>query len=114
MDLILVLTNLNVLHRRHFLKNIFLSMHILPPMNFMLDFIWTLPVKLRGTRNKRKLQKKILFLVEFEPPTAGYPAYKSTVLTSRPISNVVNEEIKCPCNACYKIYKLEQTILTYM
>ena len=34
-----------------------LSMHLLPRMNVMLDFIWTLPVHLRGTRNKWTLQK---------------------------------------------------------
>ena len=40
-------------------KSIFLSlsMHLLPRMNVMLDFIWTLPVQLRGTRNKWTLQK---------------------------------------------------------
>ena len=42
-------------------------MHLLPRMNVMLDFIWTLPVKLPATRNKWKLQKKILFIVGFEP-----------------------------------------------
>ena len=34
----------------------------------MLDFIWTLPVQLRGTRNKWTLQK-ILSTVGFDPPT---------------------------------------------
>ena len=32
-------------------------MHLLPRMNVMLDFIWTLPVQLRGTLNKWTLQK---------------------------------------------------------
>ena len=32
-------------------------MHLLPRMNVMLDFIWTLPVQLRGMRNKWTLQK---------------------------------------------------------
>ena len=32
-------------------------MHLLPRMNVMLDFIWTLPVQLRGTRNKWTLQQ---------------------------------------------------------
>ena len=41
-----------------FLKLTFsLSMHLLPRMNAMLDFIWTLPVQQRGTRNKWTLQK---------------------------------------------------------
>ena len=35
-----------------------LSMHLLLWMNVMLDFIWTLPVQLRGTLNKWTLQKK--------------------------------------------------------
>ena len=47
-------------------KIIFLSIHLLPRMNIMLDFIWTLPVQLRGTRNKWTLQK-ILLIVGFEP-----------------------------------------------
>ena len=34
-----------------------LSMHLLPCINVMLDFIWTLPVQLRGTLNKWTLQK---------------------------------------------------------
>ena len=38
-------------------KNIFLSMHLLPRMNVMLDFIWTLPVQLGGARNKWTLHK---------------------------------------------------------
>ena len=43
-------------------------MHLLPRMNVMLDFIWTLPVQLRGTRNQWPLQK-ILSTVGFDPPT---------------------------------------------
>ena len=31
---------------------LFLSMHLLPRMNVMLDFLWTLPVQLWRTRNK--------------------------------------------------------------
>ena len=42
-------------------------MNLLPRMNVMLDFIWTLPVQLRGTRNKWTLQK-FLSTVGFEPP----------------------------------------------
>ena len=34
-----------------------LSMHLLLRMNVLLDFIWTLPVQLRGTRCKWTLQK---------------------------------------------------------
>ena len=35
-------------------------MHLLPRMNVMHDFIWTLPVQLRGTRNKWTLQKNLV------------------------------------------------------
>ena len=52
-----------------FLKLSFsLSMHLLPWRNVTPDFIWTLPVKLRGTLNKWTLQKS-LHMVGFEPPT---------------------------------------------
>ena len=34
----------------------FLSMHLLPQVNVMLNFIWTLPVQLRGTRNGHHCQ----------------------------------------------------------
>ena len=55
-----------------------LSMHLLLWMNVMLDFIWTLAVQLRGTRNKWTLQK-ILSTVGFEPPTPhpNFPARPS-------------------------------------
>ena len=39
-------------------------MHLLSPMNGMIDFILNLPIQLRGTRNKGTLQK--LFIVGFE------------------------------------------------
>ena len=45
-----------------------LSIHLLPRMNVILDFIWTLPVQLRRTRNKRTLQN-ILSTAGFEPST---------------------------------------------
>ena len=43
-------------------------MHLLPRMNVVLDFILTLPVQLRGTRNKHTLQN-ILSMVGYKPPT---------------------------------------------
>ena len=43
-----------------------LSMHLLHWMNVMIEIIWTLPVQLRGARNKWTLQK-IVFIVGFEP-----------------------------------------------
>ena len=57
---------LNVIFRDHYSKYLSLSMHLLPRMKVMLDFIWTLPVQLTGTRNKWTLQK-ILFTVGFWP-----------------------------------------------
>ena len=69
-------------------------MHLLPRMNVMLDFIWTLPVQLRGTRNKLTLQK-FLSTTGFEPLRLHAPH-----ITSRPslplcqFSNVTSEEIK--------------------
>ena len=35
-------------------------MHLLPRMNVMLDFIWTLPVQLQGTPHKWTLQKILI------------------------------------------------------
>ena len=66
-----------------------LSMHLLPRMNVMLDFIWMLPVQLRGT-------------VGFDPST---PMYKSDVLTTRP--QLAWYEIELNSNEIYKytIYK---------
>ena len=50
----------------------------------MLDFIWTLSVQLRGTRNKWTLQKT-LSTVGFEPPTSqGFQFSSPTTLTTRP------------------------------
>ena len=59
-DLKLVRTPLNVFFTAF--KSIFLSlsMHPLPRMNVMLDFIWTLPVQLWGTWNKWTLQKILI------------------------------------------------------
>ena len=53
----LVCTPLNVYFTAF--KSIFLclSMYLLPRMNGMLDFIWMLPIQLRGKRNKWTLQK---------------------------------------------------------
>ena len=68
-----------------FLKFSFsISMHLLLQMNVMPDFIWTLPVQLRGTRNKWALQ---IYLVPDRMRTTYTtqpPDYKSTVITTRP------------------------------
>ena len=42
------------------IKMISLPMHILPRVNVMLDFIWTLQVQLRGTWNKWTLQNNLV------------------------------------------------------
>ena len=61
-----------------------LSMHLLPRMNVMLDFIWTLPVQLRGTRNKWTLQKNLVHGKIRTTNTVRPPDYKPTVLATRP------------------------------
>ena len=65
-------------------KIIFLSMHLLPRMNVMLDFIWTPPVQLRGARNKWTLQKNLVHGTILSTNTTRPPDYKSTVITTRP------------------------------
>ena len=57
---------------------------LLPRMNVMLDFICTLPVQLRRTRNKWTLQKNLVHGRIRSTNTARPPDYKSTVLTTRP------------------------------
>ena len=67
-----------------FLKLFFsFSMHLLPRMNVMLDFIWTLRVQLRGTRNKYTLKNLVHGRIRSNN-TARSPDYKSTVITTRP------------------------------
>ena len=61
-----------------------LSMHLLPRMNVMLDFIWTLPVQLLGTWNKWTLQENLVNGRIRTINTARPPDYKSTVITIRP------------------------------
>ena len=60
-----------------------LSMHLLPRMNAMLDFIWPLPVQLRGTRNKWTFTKNLIHCRFRTSNTTRPPDYKSTVLTTR-------------------------------
>ena len=55
------------------------SMHLLPRMNAMLDFIWTLQVQLRGTRNKWTLQNNPVHGRIRTTSTARPPDNKSTV-----------------------------------
>ena len=50
----------------------------------MLDFIWTLAVQLRGTRNKWTLQKNLVHGRIRTTNTARSPDYKSTFITTRP------------------------------
>ena len=55
----IVRTPLNVLLRGFLKLSFSLSMHLFPRMNVMLDFIWTLPVQLRGTMNKWTIEKNL-------------------------------------------------------
>ena len=80
----LVRTPWNVLLSRLLKLSSSLSMHLLLRMNVMLDFIWTLPVRLRGTRNKWTLQKNLVHGRNRASNTAWPPDYKSTVITTRP------------------------------
>ena len=59
-------------------------MHLLPRMIVMLDFIWTLPVQLRGTRNKWTLQKHLAHGRIRTTNITRPPVYKSTDITTRP------------------------------
>ena len=61
-----------------------LSMHLLPWMNVMLDFNWTLPVQLRGIPNKWTLQKNIVHGRIQITNTAWPLDYKFTVITTWP------------------------------
>ena len=57
-------------------------MHLLPRMNVMLDFIWTLPVQLWEMRNKWKLQK-ILILGRIRTTNTTLLVFKRVPLTTR-------------------------------
>ena len=61
-----------------------LSMHLLPRMNVMLDFIWTLSVQLPGTRNKWTLQK-ILIHGRIRTTNTAPLAFQRVPLTTRPL-----------------------------
>ena len=74
-------TPLNVL-LHGFWKYLSLSMHLLPRMDVMLHFIWTLQAQLRGTRNKWTL-KTFLFTVELEPPKSHPLLSSVSPLTTR-------------------------------
>ena len=63
-------------------------------MNVRLDFIWTLPVQLRGTRNKWTLQK-ILSTVGFEPPTS-----QGLQISSPPLSPLGHHSLDMRLNKC--------------
>ena len=58
-----------------------LSMYLLPRMNVMLDFIWTLPVQLLGTRNKWTLQ--ILIHGRIRTTNTAPLAFQRVALTTR-------------------------------
>ena len=61
-----------------------LSMHLLPRMNGMLDFIWTMPVQLQERRNKWTLQKNLVHGRIRPTNTIRPPDCKSTVIITRP------------------------------
>ena len=100
-----VRTPLNVLLRGF--NYLSLSMHLLPRMNVMLDFIWTLPVKLLGTRNKWTLQRSIVYGSIRTTITALPPDYKSTVIhvTTRPQLAWYQKELNVQEIYIYTIYK---------
>ena len=77
-----------------------LSMHLLPRMNVLLDFIWTLPVQRRGTRNK--FYNKILPTVGFEPTTPH-----GLQITSPPLSQLAWYDVELNVHEIYfsTIYK---------
>ena len=83
-----------------------LSMHLLPRMNVMFDFIWTLPVQLWGTRNKWTLQKNLVNGRIRNTNTARPLDYKSTVITNRPQLVWYEMELNVHEIYIYTIYKL--------
>ena len=82
-------------------------MHLLPRMNVMLDFIWTLSVQLRGTRNKWPLQKKNNLAHGRIRSTnnARPPDNKPTVITNRPQLAWYEMELNVHEIYKYTIYK---------
>ena len=82
-----------------------LSMHLLPRMNVMLDFIWTLQVRLRGTWNKWPLQKNLVHGRIRSTNTARPPDFKSTVITTRPQLAGYKMELNVHEIYKYTIYK---------
>ena len=75
---------LNVLLCDHFLNYLSLSNHLLPRMNVMLDFIWTLPVQLRRNTEQVNITKNLIHGRTRTPNTARPPGYQSTVFTTQP------------------------------
>ena len=80
-------------------------MHILPRMNVMLDFIWTLPVQLQGTRNKWAWQENLVHDRIRTINTARPPNYKSTVITTRQQLAWYGMELDVLEISIYTIYK---------
>ena len=89
-------------------KIIFISLYapITSDWYVMLDFIWTLWVQLRGTRNKWTLQK-ILSMVGFEPPTSQGLQISSPSLSLLGRQSLDMRLNKCPWNLL-SINKLEK------
>ena len=80
-------------------------MHLLPRMNVMLDFIWTLPAQLRGTRNKWPLQNNLVHGSIRSTNTARPHDFKFTVITTQP--QIAWYEMELNVHEIYKytIYK---------
>ena len=80
-------------------------MQLLPRMNVMFDFIWTLSVQLRGTRNKCTLQKSLAHGRIRTTHTARPLDYKPTVITTRPQLAWYEMELNIHEIYKYTIYK---------
>ena len=80
-------------------------MHLLPRMNVMLDFIWTLPVQLRGTRTKWTFLKKSFHGRIRTAYTAWPPDYMPTVITTRPQLAWYEKELNVHEIYIYTIYR---------
>ena len=75
-------------------QEIILSIHLIPRMNAMLDFIRMGPVYLPGARRKRQIQnEKFLPTRELEPIILRFVALCSTDLASRALMKAVLLEL---------------------
>ena len=82
-------------------------MHFFPRRNVMLDFIWTLPVQLRGTWNKWTLQKNLVHgRIRSTNTASRLQVHRSHHSTT---TRLIWDGIKCPWNLLIRsINKLEK------